>query len=252
MKTVSRLIASFFVLLFALTACDDPTDLPPSISGEVSLYDEFGDLLSSADQVQVAALSSSSVKQYLTLTDASGRFELEIPAEAEVPLLFTRDGFGDMFRFDVEEDSGPLQVDLFETSSATVTSVAASAESCGTFNCLGVDLDVQTFFGPSNGRRVFRLFLSTDPGGSALVYEVTSLLFVPNDHPGLVQTGVDATFELDGLTGLLNSFPTGTTVYLVIHGATENLGNSYLEPGTGLEIFTDLSAVSARASFVIP
>ena len=83
-------------------------------------------------------------------------------------------------------------------------------------------------------------------------YDVTRLLVVPNDQPGLLQEGPDAQFELDYLHGFLGSFPTGTMVHLVIHGATENLSNSYLDPNTGLEIFTDLSPVSAKASFIVP
>ena len=59
-------------------------------------------------------------------------------------------------------------------------------------------------------------------------------------------------FELGGLHGLLGSFPAGTTVHLVIHGATENLDTSYPNPVNGLPVFTDLSPNSARASFVIP
>ena len=126
------------------------------------------------------------------------------------------------------------------------------AESCGTVNCLRLALEVDDFFRPDATRRIFRLYLSTHPQVTFFDYQFTDLLIVPNDQPGLVQAGSDATFELDGLHGFLGSFTTGTTVHLLIYGATENLANSYTVPGDDLEIFTDLSTVFATASFVIP
>ena len=250
--TVRRCQVFFTVLVVFAVGCDSPSNVQPTISGQVALYDELGNLLPSADQVRVSALSISSIKQYQTFTDASGRFELELPEEEAVPLLFSRDGFGDMFRFDVTEDTEPVQVGLFARSSAAVTAATAVAESCGTFNCLRVALEVDDFFGPGITRRIFRLYLSTDPEVSYFDYQFTDLLIVPGDQPGLVQAGSHATFELDGLHGVLGSYTTGTTVNLVIHGGTENLAGSYTSPADGLEIFTDVSAVSARASFIIP
>jgi hypothetical protein len=141
---------------------------------------------------------------------------------------------------------------MFARSSAAVTGADATAESCGTVNCLRLALNVDDFFGPGITRRIFRLYLSTDPGVSAFDYQTTDLLIVPNTQPGLSRVGSDATFELEGLHGLLGSFTTGTTVHLVIHGATENLANGYLSPANGLEIFTDLSTIFSRASFIIP
>lgn len=250
--TVRRCFGFCSVLVMAAAGCDSPADLHPSITGQVTLYDELGHQLPTADQVQVNALSLSSIRKYETFTDASGRFELELPDEEAVPLLFSRDGFGDMFRFDLEEETEPIQVGLFARSSAAVTAANAVAESCGTVNCLRLALDVDNFFGPGTTRRVFRLYLSTDQGVSFFDYQFTDLLFVPNTQPELVQAGSDATFELDGLHGLLGSFTSGTTVHLVIHGATENLANSYTSPESRLEIFTDLSTISAGASFIIP
>jgi len=247
-----RRLGNLSILLMVAVGCDSPTTVHPIIKGQVSLYDELGTLLSSADQVRVTALTISSIRKYETFTDATGRFELALPDADAGPLLFSRDGFGDMFRFDVDEETAPIRVELFARSSADVTAVGAVAEPCGTVNCLRLAMEVSNFFGPGTTRRIFRLYLGTDPGVSAHDYELTDLLFVPNTQPGLLQEGPDASFELDGLHGLLGSFPTGTTVHLVIHGATENLASSYLEPGTGREIFTDLSQVSARASFVIP
>ncbi len=249
---MKRYLANLSILLMVAVACDSPTTVQPSISGQVALYDQLGTLLSSADQVRVTALTSSSIKRYETFTDTTGRFELALPETGAVPLLFSRDGFGDMFRFDLEDETESIRVDLFARSSAAVTSAGASAEPCGTVSCLRLALEVSNFFGPGTTRRIFRLYLSTNPGVGAHDYELTDILIVPNTQPGLLREGPDATFELDGLHGLLGSFPTGTKVHMVIHGATENLANSYLEPSTGREIFTDLSQVSAKASFIIP
>ncbi len=247
-----RLIATLSVLATAAAGCGGPTDVVPRVTGHVALYDELGNQLPSAGLVQVAALSISSIRRYATLTDASGWFDLELPGGEAAPLQFSRDGYGDMYRFDVEGNADPIHVGLFARSSAAVTSVEARAEPCGTTTCLQLALEVDDFFIPGASRRVFRLFLGTDAGVSDIDYAFTDLLLVPNDQLGLVQVGAAVTFELDGLTGLLGGFEPGTMVHVLIHGATENLANSYEEPGTGLEIFTDLSSVSARASFVIP
>jgi hypothetical protein len=250
---VNRYLGNLSILVLVAVGCDSPTKVQPSVTGRVALHDELGTFLSSADQVRVTALTPSSIREYETFTDATGRFELELPDVGAVPILFSRDGFGDMFRFDVDDETESIHVDLFARSSAEVTSVGAVAEPCGTtVNCLRLALEVSNFFGPGTTRRLFRVYLSTDPGVSAHDYELTNLLVVPNNEPGLLQEGPDATFELDYLHGFLYLFPTGTTVHLVIHGATENLASSYLDPDTGREIFTDLSQVSAKASFIIP
>lgn len=252
--SVRRCLGKLSILVIAAVGCDRPTTVQPFVIGRVALHDELGLFLSSADQVRVTALTPSSIRRYQTFTGSTGRFELELPGMEAVPLLFSREGFGDMFLFDVDGKTGSVKVDLSARSSAEVTSVAAVAEPCGTpiIYCLRLALEVSNFFGAGTTRRLFRMYLSTDQGVSAHDYDRTGLLVVPNNQPGLLQEGTDAAFELDYLHGYLGSYPSGTTVHLVIHGATENLSNSYLEPNTGLEIYTDLSQVSAKASFVLP
>jgi hypothetical protein len=116
-----------------------------------------------------------------------------------------------------------------------------------------MDMDVEDFFGPGITRRLFRFFLSTDPGVSHFDYEFTSFLVaVPDALPGFVQDGSDATFHMDGIHGALESFTTGQTVHMVVYGATENLASEYPQPDTGLPIYTDLSLVAARTSFIMP
>jgi len=250
---VRRFLGVLSVVMMVAGCDDSPTGgQPVTITGQVALYDELGQQLPSANQVVVAALSSSSIQQYQTSTNASGWFQLELPSGENVPLMFSRDGFGDMFRYDVEEDQEPIQVGLFARSSAAPVEVIPVAESCGTVNCLRLALDVDDFFAQGITRRLFRLYLSTDPALESWDYQFTDLLIVPNDQPGLIQTGTDATFELDGLHGFLDSFSAGTTVHLLVYGATENLESSYPEPDSGRPIFTDLSVASARASFIIP
>lgn len=247
-----RSIGIGFILVMAVAGCDEPLDVHPRVTGQVVLYDELGHTLPAADGVRVSALSVSSIRQYEAFTDPSGSFQLELPEKEVVPLLFSKEGFGAMFRFGVVEETEPIDVGMFAVSSALVTTVTAEAEPCGAVRCLSLALDVENFFGAGSTRRVFRVYMSADPAVNVFEYRFTDLLVVPNDQPGLVQTGSDATFELDGLNGLLGSFATGTTVHLVIHGATENLDSSYPSPENGLAIFTDISPVSAGASFIIP
>lgn len=242
-------------MVMMVGGCDDePVGIQPkTVTGEVDLYDELGNPLSSAGEVRVAALSISSIQQYQTFTDASGRFELELPEEETVPLMFSREGYGDMFFFGVESATEPVRVRLFARSSARPTKVTAVAKPCGTFPCIEMDMDVENFFGPGVTRRLFRFFLSTDPGVSYYDYEFTNfLVVVPDALPGFVRDGSDATFHMDGIHGALGSFTTGQTVHMVVYGATENLASEYPQPDTGLPIYTDLSTVAARASFIMP
>jgi hypothetical protein len=253
--TAKRCLGFLSILVVVAVGCESPTttNVQPVIRGDVDLYDELGTRLPSADQVRVEALTPSSLGKYEAFTDATGHFELELPDTEAVPLPFSRDGFGDMFRFDVKDGTESIHIRLCARSSAEVTSVAAMAEPCGTtVNCIRLAMEVGNFFGPGTTRRLFRMYLSTDPGVSAHDYDLMGLLVVPNNQPGLLQEGPDAEFESDYLHGFLGSLPTGNTVHLVIHGATENLASSYMEPNTGLEIFTDLSQVSAEASFIVP
>ncbi|MEJ2207063.1 MAG: hypothetical protein P8170_23525 [Gemmatimonadota bacterium] len=240
------------LLALIVVGCDDPTTTPaPHLAGEVSLYDELGHRLPSAGQVSVGVLTPSSVRQYQTFTDDEGRFQVELPDAESFDLMLSRDGFGDMFRYGVVQEREPVRVDMFARSSAAVTAASAWAESCGVL-CLRLALEVDDFFVPGAGRRLFRIFLGTDPELKDWAYDVTDLLVVSNDQPGLVRTGDAAAFELDGLRGLLDGFPPGATVHVLVHGATENLTNSYRQPWSDLEIFTDLSLTSARTSFVMP
>ena len=88
--TVRGCFAFCSVLVMAAAGCDSPTNVQAKITGQVALYDEWGHLLPTAAQVQVNALSLSSIRKYETFTDASGRFELELPNGEAVPLLFLR------------------------------------------------------------------------------------------------------------------------------------------------------------------
>jgi hypothetical protein len=240
------------VFVLAVAGCHSPLVTTPHIEGEVTLYDEFGRRIPTAGEVRVAVLTLSSVRQYQDFTDVEGRFSIEeLPEGETLDLMLSRDGFGDMFRYGVEKDGEPLGIDMFERSSASVTTVTARAESCGV-PCLRLAMEVDGFFGVDAGRRLFRIFLGTDPGLEAWDYAHTDLLVVPNDQLGLVRTGDTAAFELDGLFVLPGAFTPGTTVRVLVHGATENLTNSYRQPWDDLEIFTDLSLTSARASFVMP
>jgi hypothetical protein len=240
------------LLALALIGCDAPTAPAPHLAGEVALYDELGHRLPTAGQVSVSVLTLSSVRQYQAVTDDEGRFRVELPDAASFDLMLSRDGFGDMFRYGVVEGREPVLIDMFARSSAAVTAVGAWAEECGSEPCLRLALEVDDFFGLGAGRRLFRVFLGTDLELEDWRYDVTALLVVPDDQPGLVRSGDAAAFELDGLRGLLDGFPPGATVHVLIHGATENLANGYRQPWGDLEIFTDLSLVSARASFVMP
>ena len=253
MKTVSRYLAILASLMVLLVACEDsPTEGQPQITGRISLFDELGSQLSSADGVRVGVLTPSSVEQWVAVTDNQGDFSLELPGEDLFDLIIEREGFGTRLLYGLDPDMGPLLERLFVRSSAVVTAVDASAASWGSVNCLYLAMDVDNFFAQGITRRLLRFFLSTDAGVTDFDYEFTGLLVVPEDQPGLVQTGTAASFELGGITGVLEGFESGDTLYMVVHGATENLTNSYPQFGTGPEIFTDLSPASAGTSFIIP
>jgi hypothetical protein len=197
------------------------------------------------------------VTRIQTTTDNAGQFTLVIPPGGEIPpggtvaLIFEKDGFGQQFRYEVTEDSSLDGVELFQLSSADVTSVEAEAEDCGDTACFSLELEVDNFFLDGAGRRVFRVFLSSSPDVGPLNYQESQLLFVPNDHPGLVQSGSDAVFQIDGITGFLAQFSSGNTVHVAVAGATENLGNGYQFDWHDVEVYTDLSLVWSKGSFVM-
>ena len=113
-------------------------------------------------------------------------------------------------------------------------------------------MTVDRFLGPATSRRVFRFFYSrnADPGPGN--HDVTHAVFVPNDQPGLRLDGTTAHLELDGSWSPIASFPSGSTIHLRVYGATENLTNSYVDPVTGMEVFTDLSPEWAQTTFIMP
>ena len=252
-RTVPRYLPTLALFMVSLVACENsPTEGQPRITGRVSLFDEMVFQLPSAGGVQVGVLSPSSVKQWVAVTDNQGNFSLELPDRSPFDLILEREGFGTRLLYGLDPDMGPLQERLFVRSSAVVTSVVASAASCGSVHCLYLAMDVDNFFAPGITRRLLRFFLGTDAGVTDFDYEFTGLLVVPEDQPGLVQTGTAASFELEGIRGVLEEFEAGDTLFMVVHGATENLTNSFPQFGTGPEIFTDLSTASARTSFILP
>lgn len=242
------------VLALVLPSCDDPVKVEtlPTITGNVRLHDELANQLPDAGQVTVRLIGPDQSALGETVTSDDGSFEFEVAEEGPFSLVFGKEGFGTQWMWDVAVGGGPEWVDLYARSTAEVRSVEASAYDCGSIDCLGLTMEVAHFFLEGPTRRLFRVFMSTDVGVSWAGYESTSLLVVPEDQPGLEPHGTSATFELSGLRGGLSNFPAGATVHLVIHGATENLSNSFVDPVLGLEVFTDLSPVSARATVVMP
>ena len=241
------------VLTLAFAGCEDPVDVQSnSIPGDVTLYDELARSLPDADQVTVRLLDADESVLGEVLTGADGSFEFEVEDGGPFTLIFAKAGFGTFWMYDVAGGPEAVEAELFARSTAEVRAVQAHAHSCGDIDCLRLTMDVAHFFLEGPTRRFFRIFLSTDAGVSWAGYESTSLLVVPEDQPGLQSAGTIVTFELSGLRGGLSGFPSGATVHLVIHGATENLSNSYTDPVLGVEVFTDLSPVSARATVVMP
>jgi len=234
--------------------CTSTTDLSPthtSLHGSVVLFDELGQVMPSAEGVVVGVLSSSSVYRVQDTTNSAGEFSLEVTEIEGAGLIFEKEGFGQQFRYAVTEDSSLDGVELFQLSSAEVTSVEAQAEDCGDAACFSLELEVDHFFLDGAGRRVFRVFLSSSPDVGPLSYQESQLIFVPNDHPGLEQSGSDAVFQIDGITGFLTQFSSGNTVHVAVVGATENLSTGYQFDWYDVEFYTDLSPVISKDSFVM-
>jgi len=240
--------------------CDSITHLSRTqitLQGSVVLYDELGEVMPVYAGVTVGVLSASSVTRIQTTTNNAGAFTLIVPPGGELPpsgkvaLIFEKDGFGQQFRYEVTRTTSLLGIELFQLSTADVTSVEAEAEDCGDTACFSLELEVDNFFLDGAGRRVFRVFLSSSPDVGPLSYQESQLIFVPNDQPGLVRSGSDAVFEVDGLTGFLAQFSAGNTVHVAVVGATENLGNGYQYEWHDVKVYTDLSPVVAKDSFVM-
>lgn len=234
--------------------CSSITDLPSVhkvLDGSVVLFDELGQVMPSAAGVVVGVLSASSVYRVTDTTNSAGEFSLEVTHIGGTSLIFEKLGFGQQFRYALTENSPLDGVELYQLSSAEVTSVEAEAEDCGDTPCFSLEMEVDNFFLDGAGRRVFRVFLSSNPDVGPLSYQESQLIFVPNDQPGLVQSGSDAVFRVGNLTGFLTQFSSGTTVHVAVVGATENLSSGYLFDWYDEEFYTDLSPVSAKDSFVM-
>ena len=233
-------------------ACESPvTTEVLRVEGRVELFNELGHELPADTGVSITLLGTAGAILDRTTTDAAGQFAIDLPHDSEFTLRFQRHGFGSTYRFGLGPDSGPIEAKLFARSSAGIVSALASAVPCGTFPCLRLALEVDDFVIAGSGRRWFRIFLSRDPAVGTENYEVTHLLVVPIDQPGLLLDGNRASFEVDG-HGIIHTFPSGSRVHLLVHGATENLVNSFVDPTTGVEVFTDLSTTWARTSFDMP
>lgn len=245
----------WFVAVTLLSAgCTSTTGPSPdsiTLDGSVVLFDELGTVMPSAEGVVVGVLSSSSVYRIHDTTNSAGEFSLEVTEIEGAGLIFEKVGFGQQFRYAVTEDSSLDGVELFQLSSADVTSVQAQADDCGDTDCFSLGLEVDNFFLEGAGRRVFRVFLSLSPDVGPLSYQESQLIFVPNDHPGLVQSGSDAAFQVDGITGFLTQFSSGNTVHVAVVGATENLSTGFQFDWYDEEFYTDLSPVVSKDSFVM-
>jgi hypothetical protein len=230
--------------------CGTPAEPLHLLAGEVTLRDELGSTRSARDGVTVVLVGATGTVD-TTRTGADGGFAFEVRSLDPATLRFARDGFGTTQVSDVVPDAGRIAVLLTARSTAVVTALSGSADFCGTTACLRLRLNVDSFFAGTS-RRLFRVFVGATPKVSDHDYAATGILVVPNDQPGLVVDGTAASFELAPVAGLLGGFQEGTTVHVVVFGATENWQNSFEDPETGLEIFTDLSGASARITVEIP
>lgn len=243
----------FVLLLTGAAACSEPGAPAQPIVGDVRLVDELGNRLPSAGGVRVRIGDAQGAPGATSFTDDGGHFVLDTPLAGSFRVVLDRDGFATTSLADVPAGAVLPPVELDQRSTVLVTGAQARPVACGSASCLDLDLELDHYFLQGAQRRLLRLFLSSHGDVGPASYDVTTVLVVPDDDPGLSSTGDGRVHvETTGLTGLLEGFPPGTGVAIAVYGATENWWRRALDPAVGLETFADLSPTGARAAITVP
>ncbi|MDM9630472.1 carboxypeptidase-like regulatory domain-containing protein [Robiginitalea aurantiaca] len=214
----------------------DPTSA--DIRGSVNLYDEGTTEIDNSDMTIRLEGSSKTA-----MTDDNGDFILSDVPFGTYTVIYEKSGYGTFKSFGIGHRNGNTTISntpsLGQTSSTTITNLAASEES-GTIT-IATTLDPEA---NNSNTRYIRYFFSTESNVSNENYEAVLDTFGAQINPYNL-TLTTASLEALGFQG-------GQTVYVICYGESF-WSNQYDDPDLDFTVFPNLNSnTSGAISFVVP
>jgi hypothetical protein len=219
-------------------------NLNGQIKGKVFLYDEFGKSNTEYQDVEIVALAGDSSNS--AAIDESGNYQINELNTGTYKLVCTKPGYGTRIIQSLQLIGGDLPIyfsfGIGQKSSTTIhelqieyiNSNRLKAKAIINHNYIKSD-----YWSPDPRIKVF---LSLDPEVSFKNYETSGELTTK----AISGTQLEETFNIR-----LNSYPSGSKVYAIAYGASNNY---YRNWNTTINnyIFHDLGQASNRISFIMP
>ncbi len=251
-KSLITIIA--FVFILASCEKDEPKTNNDSVltkanvSGEVKLYDEFGNTISN-ERMTIAMLQfEGSSSDYWTESEKDGSYlVLNVPYFNNYSILYTKDGFGTYKKFGFEHKytgaEGVIEnVTLGKKSTAYCTSILVSQSNDSTHFQLSLS------GGSDAGKRRIRLLFHTIPQISNEVFSHYTPKLIANNPQPLISLSKEYLLNEAGLIS-------GQTYYVQAYGESY-ISNAYFDEYQQREVLPNLGVnpdISApTATFVMP
>jgi hypothetical protein len=239
-----------------LTQCSNGPTGPagPKLTGAMTgfaiLVKSTGGQPARRDSVVVAIDSTS----LTAMTDSAGQWSIPDVMTGTYNLTLTRNGYSSNKLVQVQftgggtKDVGTVYLCQVPAFSVSSLSVLSSVRTDSTTAHLEVRLTDSTVSGPYMPYRVF-LFLGTDSSVSSDPAQYQSVLSFTMSF----QNGIDSTtVKLTPSTFASNGFVAGDRVFIAAYVANAGTNNSsYLDPGTGRIVYTNLNATRSNVVTVI-
>ena len=242
---IGVLMFALFVLV-GLSSCTKDDPAPPDASeadvfGAVKLFNEGPTQISNAGMV-VSILGSIPLKK--DTSDADGNFRLSDVLFDKITVVYSKEGYGTYKLINLPHDNTGQhnQLPTPVLGQLSSTSVIGLTDSVGTDHVrLFITIDPEaTVDDPKYVRLFFGSVNTVDFNEYTSTFKLTFIDETPNE---VLLTPI----QLSNL-----GFPSGTTVYVRAYGDSF-YSNDYFDPGTGFQVFPNVSPVSAsEVSFVSP
>jgi len=248
LKIANRMnrIKTLTLLLLVLASCakdePDPPDADKSdVFGSVKLFDEGQTQISNAGMV---VSIEGTVPLISDTSDADGDFRLKDVLFGNITVVYSKEGYGTYKLINLPHNNTGQhnQLPTPVLGQLSSTSVIGLTDSVGTDNVrLFITIDPEaTVDGPKYVRLFFGLVNTVDFNEYTSTFKLTFIEQSPNE---VLLTPI----QLSNL-----GFSSGETVYVKVYGDSF-YSNDYFDPGTGFQVFPNVSPVSAsEVSFVSP